>query len=163
MKSSTRVITSYSIHYTKLYDWKQKNDMPGVPEFFNAKGGGCSACHYHRPGDADMHKVLVSDRDAKPVEDKDKEKIHPLITRSVGSVHCIRCHNRSGRIGISYMGIFESEGYGAPYEKGGQNRKQLPGARFYLELADDVHHAKGMECIDCHTREEIMGDGTSFV
>ena len=21
---------------------------------------------------------------------------------------------------------------------------------------------KGMECIDCHTRDEIMGDGTSY-
>jgi len=25
--------------------WKRKNELPGVPEFFNQKGGGCSACH----------------------------------------------------------------------------------------------------------------------
>ena len=142
--------------------WKQKNDMPGVPEFFNAKGGGCSACHYHVGEEDDMHKVLVADTSPITNTEEKKEKIHPLITRKVSSVHCIRCHNRSGRIGISYMGIFESEGYGTPYEKGGLNSRQLPGARFYLELADDVHHAKGMECIDCHTREEVMGDGTSY-
>ena len=41
-------------------------------------------------------------------------------------------------------------------------KKQLPGARFYLEIADDIHHARGMECIDCHTRNEIMGVGTSY-
>ena len=23
-------------------------------------------------------------------------------------------------------------------------------------------HTKGMSCIDCHTREEIMGDGTQY-
>lgn len=77
-------------------------------------------------------------------------------------MNCIRCHNRSGRIGLSYIGIFESEGYGTPYEEGHVSRKQLPGARFYLEIADDIHHQRGMECIDCHTRNEIMGDGTSY-
>jgi len=25
-----------------------------------------------------------------------------------------------------------------------------------------VHHKKGMACIDCHTRDEIMGDGVSY-
>ncbi len=151
-------------YYRKLcatcHLWKQKNDLSGIPEFFNEKGGGCSACHYYVPGQAEIDTILVSDNE-QVVEPTDK-KIHPLITRKVHSVNCVRCHNRSGRIGISYMGIFESEGYGTPYENGSLNSKQLPGARFYLELADDVHHAKGMECIDCHTRNEIMGDGTSY-
>jgi hypothetical protein len=38
----------------------------------------------------------------------------------------------------------------------------MPGNRFYLELADDIHHRRGMVCIDCHTRDEVMGDGTSY-
>ncbi len=151
-------------YYRKLcatcHLWKQKNDMPGVPQFFNEKGGGCSACHYEVPGQTGMEEVVVSDN--KQIARASDKKIHPLITRKVHSVNCVRCHNRSGRIGISYMGIFESEGYGTPYEEGHLNSRQLPGARFYLEIADDVHHAKGMECIDCHTRNEIMGDGTSY-
>jgi hypothetical protein len=153
-------------YYRKLcatcHLWKQKNDMPGVAQFFNEKGGGCSACHYYIPGKTDFNEVLVSDSEQEQVIEPSSKKIHPLITRQVHSVNCVRCHNRSGRIGISYMGIFESEGYGTPYENGQLNGKQLPGARFYLEIADDVHHAKGMECIDCHTRNEIMGDGTSY-
>lgn len=140
--------------------WKQKNDLAGIPKFFNEKGGGCSACHFHIPGETSIEDVLVSDSDAPAVQDEKKR--HPHITRKVSSVNCVRCHNRSGRIGISYMGIFESEGYGTPYEHGTLNSNQLPGARFYLEVADDIHHAKGMECIDCHTRNEIMGDGTSY-
>lgn len=151
-------------YYRKLcatcHLWKQKNDLPGVPDFFNEKGGGCTACHYAVPGKTGIEEILVSDN-KRVVEDSGK-KIHPLITRKVDSVHCVRCHNRSGRIGISYMGIFESENYGTPYEEGHLNSKQLPGARFYLDIADDVHHEKGMECIDCHTRNEIMGDGTSY-
>lgn len=148
--------------------WKQKNNLDGVPQFFNDKGGGCSACHYQLPGEEPVEALFVAD-DADDDEDEEvddngeeKKKPHPLITAKVGSANCIRCHNRSGRIGISYMGIFESEGYGTPYKNGELDKKQLPGARFYLDVADDVHHAKGMECIDCHTRNEIMGDGTSY-
>ncbi|MCP3891489.1 MAG: amino acid ABC transporter substrate-binding protein [Desulfobulbaceae bacterium] len=153
-------------YYRKLcatcHLWKQKNDMPGLPEFFNEKGGGCSACHYHLPGKS-SDWVLVSDNEDGEVESEESDKkVHPWITKKVSSGHCVRCHNRSGRIGISYMGIFESEGYGTPFESGAMNAKQLPGARFYLEIADDIHHKKGMECIDCHTRNEIMGDGTSY-
>ncbi len=140
--------------------WKQKNDLPGVPEFFNQKGGGCSACHYSLPGKEKMIRVAAADDSEE--EELPEKKVHPLITSKVHTANCVRCHNRSGRIGISYMGIFESEGYGTPYEKGGLNSRQLPGARFYLEIADDIHHSKGMECIDCHTRNEIMGDGTSY-
>lgn len=138
--------------------WKQKNDLPGAPDFFNEKGGGCSACHYLLPEGQDRQSVAGFDDTTK----SEKKKVHPLIIRKVGEENCIRCHNRSGRIGISYTGIFESEGYGTPYEKGGMTSKQLPGQRFYLEIAEDIHHKKEMACIDCHTRNEVMGDGTSY-
>lgn len=140
--------------------WKQKNDMPGAPDFFNEKGGGCTACHFHMPESSlKAGESLVGDDQEAGGEMK---KPHPHVTKAVSQVNCIRCHNRSGRIGLSYIGIFESEGYGTPYEGGGLSSKQLPGERFYLEMADDIHHRKGMECIDCHTREEVMGDGTSY-
>ena len=151
-------------YYRKLcatcHLWKQKNDLPGVSKFFNDKGGGCTACHAYLPGQTDENTVLVS-KNGQRAKAEDK-KIHPLITKKVRSFNCVRCHNRSGRIGISYMGIFESEGYGTPYQDGQLNSNRLPGDRFYQKLAEDVHHAKGMECIDCHTRNEIMGDGTSY-
>ncbi len=138
--------------------WKQKNDLPGEPDFFNEKGGGCSACHYLMPEGATRKGVAGFDDETKA----EKQKIHPLIIKKVSEENCIRCHNRSGRIGVSYTGIFESEGYGTPYEDGGMSSKQLPGKRFYLEIAEDIHHQKEMACIDCHTRNEIMGDGTSY-
>ena len=150
-------------YYRKLcatcHLWKQKNDLEGVAAFFNEKGGGCSACHYGMPPGHERPAVTESDDEFEP---DDQEFIHPLITRKAPDVNCIRCHNRSGRIGLAYTGVFESEGYGAPYEKGRLTSRKLPGNRFYLELADDIHHRKGMSCIDCHTRDEIMGDGTSY-
>lgn len=125
--------------------WKQKGDLPG---FFGEKGGGCTACHSVPPPGAK----------AGP----DGKKPHPLIIKKVPVDNCVRCHNRSGRIGLSYTGKFESEGYGTPYEHGGLSSKRLPGDRFYLQLSPDVHYEKGMACIDCHTRNEIMGDGNEY-
>jgi hypothetical protein len=153
-------------YYRKLcgtcHLWKQKNDMPGAPAFFNEKGGGCSACHFAMPRGHERSSVTQSDDSLIDDEDEEKEKIHPLITSTVSDDNCIRCHNRSGRIGLAYVGVFESEGYGTPYEKGKLSSQKMPGDRFYLKLADDIHHRRGMSCIDCHTRDEIMGDGTSY-
>ena len=159
-------------YYRKLcatcHLWKQKNDLPGAPEFFNEKGGGCSACHYILPEGTKQTTVTSfeeqeTEQEISEADTKQKEKKpHPLIVKKVPEENCIRCHNRSGRIGISYTGIFEAEGYGTPFEDGQLSSKQLPGNRFYLELDDDIHHRKGLACIDCHTREEIMGEGNNY-
>ncbi|MDA8164370.1 MAG: hypothetical protein M0017_04985 [Desulfobacteraceae bacterium] len=150
--------TSLAIdYYRKLcgtcHLWKQKGDMPG---FFGEKGGGCTACHHVVPKDG--RPIIYKTADGK----EDRRPPHPFITKKIPIANCVRCHNRSGRVGISYQGQFESEGYGTPYEKGGLSSKQLPGDRFYLELSPDIHHEKGMACIDCHTRDEIMGDGHAY-
>ncbi|MBI5558514.1 MAG: amino acid ABC transporter substrate-binding protein [Deltaproteobacteria bacterium] len=135
-------------YYRKLcatcHLWKQKGDLPG---FFGEKGGGCTACHFIRDPN-------LSEEAAK--------KIHPLIIKKIPVAHCVRCHNRSGRIGISYTGVYESENYGTPYKNGDMSEKRLPGDRFYLDLPPDIHYQRGMACIDCHTRNEIMGDGTNY-
>ncbi len=153
-------------YYRKLcatcHLWKQKNDLPDAPAFFNEKGGGCSSCHFVLPGGVKGKKVTESGDDSEEEEQEKIKKPHPLIIKKVPEENCVRCHNRSGRIGLSYMGVFESEGYGTPFEQGGLSKKQLPGDRFYLEIAEDVHHKKGLACIDCHTRDEVMGDGTSY-
>jgi len=142
--------------------WKQKNDLPGAPKFFNEKGGGCSACHYILPEGAGQTTVTSFADEEPGTGDQKKKRPHPLIVKKIPEQNCIRCHNRSGRIGTSYTGIFEAEGYGTPYEKGQLSSHRLPGDRFYLKIAEDIHHKKGMVCIDCHTRDEIMGDGTQY-
>jgi hypothetical protein len=152
-------------YYRKLcatcHLWKQKNDLPGAPAFFNEKGGGCSACHYIMPPGTPRNTV-TRQLSEEEQEAADKNRPHPLVVKQVADDNCIRCHNRSGRTGLSYVGIYEAEGYGVPFEKGEQNSQRLPGDRFYLKIAPDVHHVKGMSCIDCHTRNEVMGDGTSY-
>lgn len=103
-----------------------------------AKGGGCADCHR--------------------VENTAKDK-HPKFTTKIPSSTCLKCHNRSNRIGTSYFGKFESEGYGTPY-KNGEFSNKLDSTRFYYELPADIHHSKaGLDCIDCHTEKGVMGDG----
>jgi len=130
-------------YYRKLcgscHLWVERRSLPS---FLAYKGGGCTACH------------LVKDRGQKA-----KEERHPGIIKVIPMDNCVLCHNRSGRIGLSYQGKFESEGYGTPYEEGDFSSRELADGRFYRIFKDDVHHEKGLTCIDCHTQKEIMGDG----
>ncbi len=114
-----------------------------LPDFLAEKGGGCSACHLQR---------LQPDRPEK--------KPHPIIARAAPMENCVRCHNRSGRIGLSYQGLYETEGYGTPYNTGGFASDTLPDGRFVRHLEPDIHHKAGLVCVDCHTQRELMGDGT---
>ncbi len=109
-----------------------------LPGFLAKKGGGCTACH----------------------SIPDPQKGHVQILKAVPLENCVRCHNRSGRIGLSYQGKFESEGYGTPYQEGDLASMQLEDGRYYRPLPPDIHYEKGMVCIDCHTQKEVMGDGT---
>jgi hypothetical protein len=103
-----------------------------------AKGGGC----------ADCHRVVKSDG-----------KKHSEFSTKIPSQTCLKCHNRSNRIGPSYFGKFESEGYGTPFHDGNFTHK-LDSTRFYYDLPADIHHEKAdLDCIDCHTEKGVMGDG----
>jgi hypothetical protein len=120
----------------------------------SAHAAGCAACHVVRAPDNRYHG-------GDPMIDRKTQghgAVHRLTT-AVPTSQCLRCHNRSGRIGLAYVGRFDADGYGTPYQRGTMNYQRLSGGRFYLQLAPDVHHQKGMHCIDCHTADEVMGDG----
>jgi hypothetical protein len=126
--------------------WKPRHDRPGEA---GRRGGGCTDCHVKdetRPSAQKIARGQVFD--------------HPGLTTRIPSDNCIKCHNRSARIGLSYFGRYESEGYGTPYEGADLSSRTLSGNRFYLDLQADVHFSKArMDCIDCHTGVEVMGDG----
>ena len=123
--------------------WKEKGGHKGEG---SKRGGGCSDCH-------------VVDKEA-PSSPDDLLRKHPEITTRIPSQNCVKCHNRSARIGLSYFGKFESAGYGTPYEGDALSSRRLSGGRFYLDLSADIHFENGkMICIDCHTATGLMGDG----
>ncbi len=134
-------------YYRKLcgtcHTGMEKGTLPG---FLSRKGGGCTACHTSNPEGPNAAKGIF----------------HVQMIKAVPSENCTRCHNRSGRIGLTYQGKYESEGYGTPYEEGDLSSTQLEDGRFYQKLPADVHYRAGMICADCHTQKEIMGDGHEY-
>jgi len=121
-----------------------------------SRGGGCNACHLNYSDDAknDLANYLASDKRELP-------KFHPSTNIFVNDTKCFGCHSRSSRISTNYKGLQETlldeseitnkEGY-----------KVLEDKRVYKYIEEDVHHKKGLLCIDCHSSHEVMGDGKSY-
>ncbi len=112
-----------------------------------SRGGGCLACHLSY--------------DKKKMEDKN---YHPALNIKITSDHCFGCHSRSGRISTNYEGWHETklqkeEMVNLPSEK----YRVLKDQRVFEKKEADVHFLAGMECIDCHTSRESMGDGKSYL
>ncbi len=135
-------------YYAKLcaacHLWRVRDPKAGEA---GLRGGGCSACHVVR---------------AAGRRDKALARLeHPELSMRVPMDNCVRCHNRSARIGLTYQGLLEDDGYGTPHAGGGPGARRLSGGRHYLRIPSDVHFSSGMVCIDCHTGREVMGDGTA--
>lgn len=112
------------------------------PKGYAPRGGGCVDCHRISQAKWQGSKLL-----------------HPRLSTRIPSSNCLKCHNRSDRIGLAYFGKFESEGYGTPYHHGQLSHK-IEKNRYYYPLPADIHHTKAkLDCIDCHTERGVMGDG----
>ncbi len=117
------------------------------------RASGCAACH-----------VLYSDNGtyeggdkAIPKDQKDRPILHKLTTK-IPATQCIHCHNRGGRTGVSFIGTMESDKYGTPWKPNGDKQGTLHGKN-YNHLSADVHYEQGLTCIDCHTKNDLHGDG----
>lgn len=130
------------------------------------RGIGCASCHipysnegYYEGGDKSISKkerghLLVhsiqSSRDAKV-------KVHDVEYSGVPVETCSTCHNRGKRIGVSYQGLME-KAYSGPYDHDGNAQPKLHTKR-YMHMKEDIHFQKGMLCQDCHTSNDMHGDG----
>ncbi|MDP3312014.1 hypothetical protein [Lutibacter sp.] len=120
-----------------------------------SRGGGCNACHLNYSEDAkqDLQKYLSSNKKILP-------KFHPSTDIFVKNEHCFGCHSRSSRISTNYEGWQETT-----FKKKdiaqlkSSEYKVFEDQRVYKYNGEDVHHKKGMLCVDCHTSHEVMGDG----
>lgn len=116
---------------------------------------GCPACHspYGQQGRYEGGDPTIK-------RDEPGHAATHSITNRIPDDRCRACHNRSARIGLNYHGEMESEQYGTPFVRGGLNDETISDDRFLLRLVPDIHREKGMACIDCHTGQDAMGDGT---
>ncbi|MDP5105094.1 MAG: hypothetical protein NWQ31_02865, partial [Polaribacter sp.] len=121
-----------------------------------SRGGGCNACHlnYSKEAEQDLQKYISSNKKVVP-------SFHPSTDVFVNDNHCFGCHSRSSRISTNYIGLQETllEENEVIHKLG---YTVLEDKRVYKELQKDIHHTKGMLCIDCHSSHEVMGDGKKY-
>jgi hypothetical protein len=98
-------------------------------------GEGCSSCHASKSANLGHHSRV----DSRIDDDR-----------------CLGCHSRSGRIALSYQGLAEIE---ADQVGECEQPATLHDGRNACRLSADVHHEKGLACIDCHLHTDLMGDG----
>ncbi len=121
-----------------------------------SRGGGCNACHlnYSEESKIDLANYLASNKTNLPT-------FHPSTDVFMTNTHCFGCHSRSSRISTNFEGwqetlLDETEVVGM------EGFKVLEDKRVYTYKGEDIHHTRGMLCIDCHSSHEVMGDGISY-
>jgi len=127
------------------------------PVHEDSRGGGCTACHLNYSPEA----LSALRTYQAPIGDgavREAPAVHPSLSLAIGNEHCFGCHSRSGRISTSYEGWMESERQ-APDPAAPDRYRTLEDGRVFERAEPDVHHTKKLECIDCHTSREAMGDG----
>ena len=136
------------------------------------RASGCAACHmiYNNDG-----KYTGKD----PCIDKTKPgypATHTFTIR-IPNFQCLHCHNQN-HVGADYEGFFEHD-YDRFYQSsvnqssvnqssvnqssviGGSPSDRLYGINHH-RLTKDIHAEKGLWCIDCHTKDDIMGNGNIY-
>ena len=124
--------------------------------YASVHAAGCAACHYpydeqgiYRGGDETVKGKFPYSKD------------HRLANLPDNQV-CVRCHNRSGRIALNYQGLNDGNDSLVPTKNGEPGPVMVGGGRNLTHITPDIHFAKGLDCIDCHTSRDIMGDGYAY-
>ena len=131
----------------------QKNHSNPISE--KSRGGGCTACHlnYSKEAKLEHQKYINSNKKYLP-------KVHSSLNLNVSDAHCFGCHSRSGRISTNYQGWHETIYRDTFYNN--NNYRVLEDRRVFEKQQADIHHTKGLNCIDCHDSFEVMGDGNLY-
>jgi hypothetical protein len=117
---------------------------------------GCAACHFP------FNEVGTYLGEDQTVRGKGGYSESHQMSKLPSNQVCARCHNRSGRIALSYEGWNDGNNGLVPSRDGLPGPQMISGARNVTRITPDIHHVKGLECIDCHTSREIMGDGYAY-
>ncbi|EAT14298.1 cytochrome C [Desulfuromonas acetoxidans] len=117
---------------------------------------GCAACHFpfNENGTYQGNDLAMKNKWPHSAS----HQMEPLPTNEV----CFRCHNRSGRIALSYQGMNDGNNGLVPVNNGFPGPELISGARNVTHIQGDIHFDKGMDCIDCHTSRDVMGDGYAY-
>jgi hypothetical protein len=114
---------------------------------------GCAACHFPYGDGATYHGG------DKTVRGRGPHSATHVLQGLPPMEACARCHHRSGRTALTYQGLMDGNNALVPTRRGLAGPVKGSEERSFTHIAADVHFEAGMECIDCHTSRETMGDG----
>ena len=129
-----------------------KTDYGPIDEL--SRGGGCNACHLNYSDEAKSQLLIYLDNSELP-------SVHPSLDLQITDEHCFGCHSRSGRISANYQGYHETL-LKAPEVDNWKGYRELQDERIFKYIQQDIHHERGLACIDCHGYEDVMGDGKTY-
>jgi hypothetical protein len=116
---------------------------------------GCAACHFpFGPGATYEGRDRTMHGKAPHSATHTMQGLPPMSA-------CVQCHHRSGRIALTFQGLNDGNNALVPTRDGGPGPLGGSDGRSFTHIAADAHFLAGMECIDCHTSREVMGDGYS--
>jgi len=121
-----------------------------------AHPSGCAACHFP------WNDTATYQGGDKNMKGRAGHSASHAMSALPDTAVCTRCHNRSGRIGYSYQGLYDGNNALVPTSGGEAGPVMGSGARNLTHITPDVHFTAGMECIDCHTSRDVMGDGYQY-
>ena len=144
---------------------------PDAPEAVHAFAQECQLCHvtavplaqpyfFRATGCAACHTVYENDglyRGGDPTIAKDEPghgRSHQLTT-AIPYYQCNHCHNR-GNYSLRQMTFLERDDLPGPHSLSAQEQRELD---YYQPIAQFTLCEWELDCVDCHTNGEVMGDG----
>lgn len=116
--------------------WSKGAELNGA-----RRSSGCAACH--RPRDA-----------------AGRPPTGHGLTKRIPVRQCLTCHGGCGA-GAQYTGMTPRDPEeAARFLDANPEHPALWQGRSWRPMRPDTHFSAGLACIDCHTRGDVMGDGT---
>ncbi len=142
-----------------------------APELVQNFAESCQLCHvtavpaeqpyyYRATGCAACHVVYENDglyRGGDPTTPKDVPgygRSHQLTT-AIPYYQCNHCHNR-GNYSLRQMSFLERDDLPGPEYLSAQEQRELD---YYQPISQFTLCEWELDCVDCHTNGEVMGDG----
>lgn len=151
----------YGIEAVQAYQMSNENALPYLLAFdptqesspgITAFADNCLTCHLHaEPGaGAQFNRFSGCPACHTPTAGGDMEQTVHRLTSAISYAQCNTCHNR-GNYDLRTMTFTE--------------RSDQPADRlqdYYQPIAQFTRCEWTLDCIDCHTRQEAMGDGNLY-
>ncbi len=118
------------------------------PYFFRATG--CAACHTVYENDG-----LYRGNDPMIPRDEPGHASRHQLTTAIPYYQCNHCHNR-GNYSLRQMTFLQRDDVPGPHNLTAQEQREL---EYYQPIAQFTLCEWELDCVDCHTNGEVMGDG----